>query len=77
MAAGAVGTTAWALIISVTAATNTAMPRANPPVHTETREQCENIAGAINAKAELAGVASKMSARCARIEYVKPPEFGE
>lgn len=74
MALGVVGSTAWALLITVTEPAGSDIPNANPVVHMEQEEQCQSIADAINAKAYQAGVKEKLSARCDRIEYIEAPE---
>ena len=74
MAMAIPGTTAWALIISVTNPVPSEMPRANPPVHVETEVECRSIATAINAKAHEAGVQEQISADCHQIEFMKIPK---
>ena len=71
---GIPGTTAWALVISVTNPVPSTIPWANPPVHMETEAECRNIATAINAKAHEAGVKEKLSADCHQIEFIEIPK---
>uniref|UniRef100_A0A6H1Z6W4 Uncharacterized protein n=1 Tax=viral metagenome TaxID=1070528 RepID=A0A6H1Z6W4_9ZZZZ len=74
MPIGSVGTTAWALLITVADPVQSSVPYAEPSLHMEQETQCRSIADAINGKAQQAGVASKISARCTQIEYVEIPE---
>lgn len=71
---GIAGTTAWALMISVTNPVPNPLPYVDPPVHLETQAECETIADAINAKAQQAGVQQQLSADCRQIEFIELPE---
>jgi hypothetical protein len=75
MPIGIIGTAAWALIIEAKEARQSEMPDATPPVHLETKEECESIERAINSKAWQAGVEDRLSAKCYEIEYIDPAQF--
>ena len=74
MAMGAIGSTAWALVMTITDPVPSEIPNAEPPIHLETKEQCEEIAAAINSKAHQAGLSDRLEAKCSQIEYVEVPE---
>lgn len=74
MPIGAVGSTAWALLITVTDPIPSQYPSMEPSVHLEREDQCRRVADAINIKASQAGVREKLSARCAQVEYIEVPE---
>lgn len=74
MPIGIAGSTAWALVISVTNPVPSPAPYAEPPVNLKTRAECEAIASAINAKASEAGVQRQLSAQCHQIEYIEIPK---
>jgi hypothetical protein len=74
MAMGAVGSTAWALVMTVTDPVPRAITYAEQPIHLETKAQCEEIAAAINSKADQAGISDRLEAKCSKIEYVEVPE---
>lgn len=69
---GVIGSTAWALVMTVTDPIPSEMPHREPSVHLETEAQCEEIAAAINQKAWVAGVKDRLSATCRQIEYLDP-----
>lgn len=71
---GTVGSTAWALLITVADPIPSQYPHLEPPVHLEREEQCRMVADAINTKASQAGVREKLSAKCAQIEFIEVPE---
>jgi hypothetical protein len=73
MPIGAVGTTAWALLITATDPIPSPIPHWEPAIHMEQEAQCQLIASAINSKAQQAGVEGKISARCAEIEFLEIP----
>lgn len=64
----------WALVISVTDPIPSQMPYAEPPVHLETKAQCQMVADAINSKASQAGLESRISATCAEMQFLEVPE---
>lgn len=74
MAMGAIGSTAWALVMTITDPVPSAIPHADQPIHLEKKEQCEEIAAAINSKANQAGLSDRLKAKCSQIEYVEVPE---
>ncbi len=73
MPIGSVGTTAWALLITVADPVPSSIPYADTPLHMEQEEQCRSIADAINGKVQQAGVSGKIAARCEQIEYIEIP----
>jgi hypothetical protein len=73
MPIGAVGTTAWALLITVTDPIPSPMTQWEPAINIEQEAQCQLIAEAINSKAQQAGIEGKISARCAEIEFLEIP----
>lgn len=74
MAMGAIGSTAWVLVMTVTDPIPSKIPHWEPSVHLETEAKCKEIAKAINQKALVAGMKKQLSATCNKIEYVEVPE---
>ena len=74
MATGIAGTTAWALVMSVTNPVPSAVPYWEPAVEFGTEAECRNVANAINSKAAEAGVAEQLKASCSKINYIELPE---